>query len=314
MRSRRGIYFSVCGASLVSVLAVFLFFAALSNVQAQLAVSMTLSHTGYLLYEDVDAKVYFRNLSGRPLVFGENEKLRGTLSFSIIGPDGKKRKLLNKKLARNLLTGIVLNAGATESVIAPISRMYDLTKPGGYSIYAVITHPLLDSAYKSPETAFSVFNGVRVWQRVLGVPDVLNEKKGEVVKSRLAKILSFYDGRRRLFALMIEDKDLVYGVHRLVQDVEGGLPVCMVDGLSRIHIFAQTGAKIFAYYIYNINGKLEKREIYRKSEGVNPRMIRDPNQGVIRIVGGEMAVEGKDYRDEKKVDPFFKDDLGGKRN
>ncbi len=310
MRSRCGICCSLFGVALV----LCLLFAAFSNARAQLAVSITLSRSGYLLYEDVDAKVYFRNLSGRPLVFGENDKLRGTLSFSVIGPDGKKRELLDKKLARNLLTGIVLNAGATESVIAPVSRMYDLSKPGNYSIYAIITHPLLDSAYKSAETGFSVFNGIVAWQRLLGVPDVLNEKKGEKVESRLAKILSFYDGKRKLFALMIEDDDFVYCVHRLVQDVEGGLPLCMVDGLSRIHIFAQTGAKIFAYYIYNVNGKLEKREIYRKSEGVNPRMIRDPNQGVIRIVGGEMAVEGKDYRDEKNVDPFFKDDLGGKRN
>jgi len=288
------------------------FFGAFES-KAQLAVSMALSRRGYLVYENIEAKVYFRNLSGRPLVFGENPKLRGTLTFEVIGPDGKRRKLLDKKIAQSLLANIVLNAGATDAVVAPVSRMYDLSKPGNYTIHAVITHPLLKTAYKSADTGFSVFNGITEWKRLLGVPDVLNENKDKKVETRLARIISFYDGKRKLYALEIEDDKFVYCVHRLVQNVEGGLPVCMVDGLSRIHVFAQTGAKIFAYYVYDINGKLQKRKIFKKGEDVNPRVVRDAQTGLITVVGGEEAVLGEDY-DEENVNPFFQDDLGGKRN
>ena len=299
--------------SVASLAFALMFFLGAFEAKAQLAVSMALSRDGYLVYENVEAKIYFRNLSGRPLVFGENAKLHGSLTFEIIGPDGKTRKLLDKKIANALLSNIVLNPGATEAVVAPVSRMYDVSHPGNYTIHAIISHPLLDTAYKSKDRGFSVFNGIVEWKRLLGVPDVLNKRKGKKIQTRLASVISFYDGKRKLYALKIEDGEFVYCVHRLVQDVEGGLPVCMVDGLSRIHIFAQTGAKIFAYYIYDISGKLEKRKVFKKGEDVNPRMVRDSKNGLVTVVGGEEAVLGADYNEEN-VNPFFQDDLGGKRN
>ena len=286
-------------------LAIFLSFLALPKVRAQIAISMVLNRKGYVRYERVLTKIGFRNYTGRTLTFGSTKKLRGSIRFLIIGPNGKRLKL--KKGDFDYLTGKILKPGATGKVIVRISDLYDLSKPGSYSLHAVISHASLTSSYKSNETHFSVFNGIVVWKRLVGVPDVLNEHPEEKIKSRLVKILNFYDGMKKLYALKIEDDEYVYGVRRLQEDVTSAMPDVEIDGLSKTHIFIQISAKIFTYYVYDLNCNLITFEHYRKYDGRNPRMVRDKEEGTIIIMGGEKAMKGRDFTEENQ-NPVFNEE------
>ena len=271
----------------------------LPELKAQLAVSMQLNRQGYILYEHIYAKVTFRNYSGRGLVFGKNKGLRGEITFKVIAPNGTELHINKGFDPSAVLEGIVLNPGATKSVMVPVSLMYNVCKAGQYTICAVISHPMLTKSYlsdpKVSQNGFSVFNGIPVWTRNVGVPDVLNENKKEKIKNRTVKILNFFDNNRKYYALMIEDKKLIYGVLRIAEDLEDELPQIQVDGLSRIHIFVQISAKIYSYFVYDLNCKLEEFSNYKLFKGVAPVLVRNSEEGTVMVVGGQKAVGGKDF-------------------
>ena len=288
---------------------VFFCLVSVSELKAQLAVSMQLNRNSYILFEHIYAKVTFRNYSGRGLVFGKNKDLRGTVTFKIIAPNGEELKLNKSFDPSEPLEGTVLNPGATTSVILPISLMYNVRTAGQYSISAVVSHPMLSKSYvsdpKVSQNTFSVFNGIPVWKRIVGVPDVLNMNSKEKVKTRTVEILNFYDNNRKYYALMVEDKNYIYGVVRIAEDLEDELPQIQIDGLSRIHIFIQESAELYSYFVYDLNCKLEEQTNYKPAHNVAPVLVRDSDTGSVIVVGGEKAVEGKDFTKEASPNPVF---------
>ena len=293
---------------LVVLSLIFFCLISISELKAQLAVSMQLDRNSYILFEHIYAKVTFRNYSGRGLVFGKNKGLRGTIKFKIIAPNGNELQMNKSFDPSKPLEGLILNPGATTSVMIPLTLMYNIRDAGQYSIRAVISHPMLSKSYisdtKVSQNGFSVFNGIPVWRRKVGVPDVLNVNNKEKIKTRTVKILNFYDNNRKYYALMIEDQNLIYGVVRIAEDLEDELPQIQVDGLSRIHIFVQISANVYSYFIYDLNCKLEEFSNYKTSRMVAPVLVRDPKEGTVIVVGGEKAVDGKDFSHES-INPVF---------
>lgn len=297
-----GVWLTMVHRKILLLFFAIAFLSVCNQAKAQFAVSLGLDRNSYLLHEPVYAKVYFRNYSGRGLVFGENEALKGNLQFIVYGPDGKVIAPYNKNL--DYLQGTIINPGASGEVIVPLSRIYHFSNAGNYSIKAIMSHPQLDKAYESKTGGFSIFNGITVWQRIVGVPDVLNIDGKSKIKTRTVKVMSFYDGKDKMFALCIEDYKFIYGVVRLANDIGNKPPQCEIDGLSRIHILAQISPKVFSYYVYNLNCKMEESENFVRSEEVNPRLVRNPDQGTVMVVGGRKAVKGKDFVEED-YNPMF---------
>ena len=280
-------------------------FGFISGAYAQVAVTMQLNRKHYLMYEQVLAKVSFRNYSGRPLIFGQNPKLRGKVTFRITSPNGSI--ISENKINFNPLIGTVLKPGATGSAVFPLTKMYNLRKAGSYSVLAILSHPLLSSAYNSgvPMT-FTIFNGIPVWKRILGVPEVLNNKATGKIKKRTAEILNFYDNNRKLYALKIEDDQYVYGVVRLAEDVDENIPQIEVDGLNRVHIFVQISSRVWDYFVYNIDCKLVEKGHYTISDdGVKPILVRNADEGTVMVIGGKKAIAGTDFVKDSNPNPFF---------
>jgi hypothetical protein len=277
-------------------------FSLCNQANAQFAVSMGLDRSSYLLHEPVFTKIFFRNYSGRGLIFGATKELKGNLEFVVHGPDGKILKPYNNKL--DPFRGIIVNPGASDEVIVPLSRIYHFPKAGNYSIKAILSHPQMEKSYQSKTGGFSVFNGIVVWQRIVGIPDVMNLDSKSKIKTRTVKVLSFYDGKKKMFALRIEDYKYIYGVIRLADDIGNKPPQCEIDGLSRIHVLAQISPKVFSYYVYDMNCRLEEKANFMRSDQVNPRLVRNPKQGTVMVVGGRKAVKGRDFIEED-YNPMF---------
>lgn len=295
--------------SAVLFLGIGIFFMA-CQLKAQFGLALGLDRTNYLLHEPVYAKIYIRNYSGKGLIFGGIKALKGEISFVIHAPDGKILKKFNTKI--NPMAGTILNPGASVDVIVPVSRMYRINKAGNYTIKAILSHPQLTKSYESKVGGFSVFNGITVWKRIVGVPDVLNLDSKAKIQTRTIKIMSFFDGKKKMFALKIEDYKFIYAVLRLAENIGGKRPQCEIDGLSLIHILIKVSPKVFSYYVYNLRGQLEERENYSEADGVNPRLVRNPEQGTVMVVGGRKAVRGKDYVEED-YNPMFIDDTKNKQ-
>jgi hypothetical protein len=272
----------------------------------QIGVSMALNHGSYLLYENILAKIMIKNNSGKALIFGENAngQGKGKLEFVLETPNGSPAD--RKKNNYDPMVNFVIPPGLSHSIIVPVNRMYIADKAGAYRIRAVMHHDQLEHAYESGTTTFFIFNGMTVWERSIGVPKLYHkeDEKTEPLP-RKAKILSFFDQENKYFALMIEDKDKVFGLERLGHDIGNQSPRVETDVLNKIHILLQISPKVYVYFVFDVNCVIQEKGVYVKTD-VSPTFVTDPTDGAIMVVGGRKAIKDVDYVEENGV-PVMKE-------
>lgn len=283
-------------------LPIFLFFAfmgLISSVNAQLGIDIELTHNNYLQYENIFTTVTLRNYSGHPIAFGESKEMEGKLTFEITNDQG--RFCLTKGKEKPLLTGIVLQPGATKQITVNLSSYYSITTPGKYRILANVSHAQFNTTYASRPATFSVSMGVTLWQRIVGVPNLTKKDNSpDKIASRIYKIISLFDGKDKLFYLTIDDEKNIYSVKRIGYELGGKIPDCEIDSLSRIHILQRLSSTVSVYLVYDINGTLEEKAVYKKSD-TSPALIRNPENGMVVVSGGEKAKKNQDYNDDADV-------------
>jgi hypothetical protein len=262
---------------------------------AQLAMKLELNRKNYLRYEVIYAKVFLRNLSGHPLVFGNNPNLKGRLRFDIETPSGRKTSLLAEKYLP--LLGRVIPPGKTESLVVPLSKMYNLRTVGKYKVKAVIEHIQLPDSYQSNSLNFNITSGIKIWDSIVGVPTVDKLEDGKKIKKRTYELLSFFDGIDSVYCLLVEDDKYIYGVARIGYDIGNSKPECEIDRFSKIHILVQSSPDIYTYYVYDTDCHLDLKEVYKRDKAV-PCLVRDTDSGRIFVAGGVKAREGTDYIEE----------------
>ncbi|HPN83765.1 MAG TPA: hypothetical protein PK821_00380 [Victivallales bacterium] len=271
----------------------------------QIAVGISVNQESYLLYENIMAKIEVRNLSGKALIFGEMDNSQSTvgeIEFIIEGPGGIRVE--GKRTDYNPMSGFVMAPGASQTVMVPVNRLYIIDKPGTYSMRALVGHSLVNGKFETPSVSFTIFNGLTVWEKQLGVPK-LYYKEGEAEPlQRTVKLLSFYDKSNKYFAIMVEDKQKVYTVRRLGYDIGGAKPKVENDMLSRTHVMTQISPIVYVYYVFDINGELSEKEVYSKTDS-SPIFVLDPDDGSIMVVGGKKAVKDVDYIEEDGI-PIMK--------
>ncbi len=277
-------------------------------LSAQLGVGLSVNQDTYLLYENIIAKVTLRNQSGKTLIFsdGDNpDSPTGVLDFIIEGPGGIRAE--KKRVNFNPLGGFAMAPGIEHTVLVPVNKLYILDKAGTYSLKVLINHNQIRGSYESGITSFSIFNGVAIWERQLGVPKLYYKEGEPEPLPRTIKVLSFYDKENKYFAIMIEDKDKVFNVRRLGYDIGNKLPKIENDMLSHTHMLLQMSPSIYIYYVFDIDCNLLEKEVYSKTD-VDPTFVRDPGDASVFVVGGRKAIKDVDYVEEDGV-PVMKEDL-----
>ncbi len=275
------------------------------HAEAQVALSAEMTQLHYLQYEPVYVRVTMRNISGHPLAFGENQGLRGELRFEIDTPtSGRYAPLLTKETPP--MRGIILQPGTSRTFTYNVTAFYDVRRPGPYTLKAVLSHPQLKSAYESNTVQFTIVSGTTIWESVVGVPKYLQkpDDTSSVIATRRYRIVSYNTGENFLYILIIEDKDKIYMVRRLGLDLGPNLrPMCAVDDLSRLNVLVAASPKVYAYYQYDVTGKLEKKEVRMKSD-TTPRLVVNKDLGTVVLNGGRSARRDLDYEEIKDL-PFI---------
>ena len=297
---RKPLLFWISAAVLLIILPIF-------RADAQIGLQVKMSQMHYLQYEPIYVQVVMRNLSGHALAFGENEKLRGILRFEINSESSDSYAMLLKKETPPL-KGVILQPGTTHTFTFNAGRYYDIRKLGHYNLKAVISHPQLMKAYESQKVKFSIVRGNDVWQTIVGVPQYIQKGDGSKIPTRKYRIVSYNTGRHMLYVLLIEDKDRIYMIRRLGLDLGVNLqPQCAVDDLSRLNLLIAASQKVFAYYQYDVTGRLEKKEVRIKS-GSTPHLVVNKDVGTVVLSGGRTARRDLDYEEIKDL-PFVSNAL-----
>ncbi|MHB9139864.1 MAG: hypothetical protein ACYC4Q_10730 [Victivallaceae bacterium] len=278
----------------------------LPAVNAQIAIDLSMNRQNYLQFEKVFAKVVLRNDSGHAIVFGHDEKLQGELLFEIRDAQNVPIKKITQ--ATPPIVGTILKAGETKEFIVPITRYYNLNTPGKYKVMAYITHALFKNEYRSNDCFVNVSEGHMIWSRNVGIPEFMkpkNKSRGEdsaqeqtkKIDSRTFNIKTIYEGSRKVYFMVVEDENTVFSIKRFGLALGDEQPQFDTDNLSRLHVLLPLSPRIFSYLVFDVNGNVEKQEIYKKTTTI-PTLVNDPKTGGVILAGGELGKRGVDYQDD----------------
>ncbi len=290
------------------------FFCLLTEIHAQVGVGIKISQMNYLQFEPVFARVTITNRTAHPLAFGNNDKLKGMLRFDIEPMNAAVKGALPLK-DRGVyppLTGSIIPPGATREYTFNLCDYYDLQQPGRYVIKAVMKHSLLQHEYLSAPAYISIVKGQAIWTSEVGLPSLTSkiEEKNEKIKLRRYSILTYNTGSSLVYNLLVDDDKMVYANRRAAFNLGPELaPQCQVDFLSRLHVIFAASSKVFAYYVFTPDGRLDERKILVRL-GAIPRLSVDPKSGFVTAVGGREAIPEQDYEDIRDL-PFLGLKSGG---
>lgn len=275
------------------------------NAFGQIAMKISLPQKNYLLYEPVYIRLDLRNVSGHPIVFGESKGLAGKLDFEIRSQkNGSFIPLTGTKSPSP--KGIVLKPGAIKGFTCNLTQFYKLYSAGQYSVRAVISHPRMKRSYRSNDLNFTITEGKKIWEGVVGIPeDMLKEEDKHNIRTRKYSVLSYSNGRNGLYILKIEDPRKIYCLRHLGYNLGNMLlPQCAVDNLSRLHVLIAGSHKVFSYCVFDVNGKLVSSEVRLKTRTV-PRLAINRELGTVVLSGGRKAQKDRDYEEIRDI-PFIK--------
>ena len=264
-----------------------------ATCSARVDISVYLNRMVYMQYEPVYACITLRNDSGRSLLFGNDPRLQGTIQFDIRDSSGRAvEKIPGREID---VTGLVLAPGEIKNMVIPIQRYYNLDRLGTYRIAAYISHNLLAHEYQSRDKIFRVEQGVEVWKRTVGIPD-LEGNSPDKVRHRTYVLRTLTESTSKYYYLAVEDEKNIYGVMRVGQVVGREKYQIEVDMLSRIHLLIPLSPRIFHYLSFSLDGININNSYWRTSETI-PMLHRDSKTGIVSRIGGVEARPGVDFKD-----------------
>jgi hypothetical protein len=271
-------------------------FSGAETLLANIALKVELNRKNYLQYEPVYVKLIMRNDSGHVLAFGAHEKLRGSVIFEI---SDEFNNLIKRHKNQNIdIIGTIIKPGETKQMIINLGKYYNTIPAGKYTIMAYIKHAQLPLQYQSNKGHFNITEGHVVWERTVGIPDFIKTSQNKKISSRSYKLRTMFDGTDEIIFLTVENKKMVYAVRKVGYTIGESPPKCEIDLLSRLHLLLPISAKIFDYFIFDVNGKLEKREVYKRT-GTIPILVRNQKNGTVVIAGGALARKNLDYHNNE---------------
>ncbi len=263
----------------------------------QVGISLETEYHKYLRYEPITVQILLRNYSGNTLVFGDNSSKQGHLDFIVEKEGAMEVRKSDPKV--NPVGNLILGAGETKQLSLSLNTIYDMQKEGVYTLAAQVGHHRLQNDFRSNTITVEIADGVVVWQRRAGIP-VGNGTSA--INARQISLLLFHGASGDIYCLRVEDDEMVYSTVRLGPRIAGALPECDLDAVSNVHILFQARPRLYAYRVYDFNGKL-KQEKYLILEGKVPHIYRDPDIGRIIVTGGRLAVPGVDFKLLTKQQP-----------
>ena len=284
------------------------FFCLLAEAHAQIGIQTRISQKSYLPFEPVFVRVSITNRAANALAFGNNDKLKGSLRFEITPLDAPIKSPLPLKDPGVYppLTGSIIPPGATREYTFNLCDYYDLQQPGRYVIKAVMKHNLLHHEYLSDPAYITIVKGQTVWSAEVGLPSLTGKSAEEEGKIKLRRysILSYNTGSSLVYNLQVDDDNMVYANRRVAFNLGPELaPQCQIDFLSRLHVIFAANSKVFAYYVFTPDGRLDERKILVRIDAI-PRLSVDPKSGFVTAVGGREARPDQDYEEIRDL-PFL---------
>ena len=262
---------------LLCVLSLF----AVSHLQAQLKVELSLSRRLFMAYEPVLASVVITNFSGRDIAL-ENSETQNWLNFEVTSGDGT---LLPPRQGKARFEPRTLLAGETCHFAVNLVSSYPITEFGPYHVRASVYFPAMSKFFSSALRNIEISEGKVIWQQTLGVP-AGEEGAGS---ERQVSLLSFRNAEENDLYARVEDKQagVVYGTSKLGRMVSQGPPQIEVGPNNKLHLMQIVSPKTYLYSCVGLNGEPIVHATYYETK-TRPKLRHMPN-GEVGVAGGQVA-------------------------
>ncbi len=248
--------------------------AAVSTIEAQVRVDLSLPRSLFIRYEPLLAVVTITNQSGQELELADEGNYKW-FSFKIQTTDGR---LVPPYDPDYQLSPIQLGPGQKAKRLVNLTPLYPLTEFGVYRITASIYVRELNQYFSSmPPLNIEITEGRELWQETVGVPDGGPARTITLLAHSLPDTTQLY--------LRIVDADgRIFCTHQLGRFVSFGVPEVKLDATNNVHILQNVAPQQFLYSLISLSGEVLERKTYQAVKE-KPRLARD-TAGGIQVIGG----------------------------
>ncbi len=280
-------------SAMKKMILLLLAFCCAATLEGRIAMKLETNRSTYMHYEKIFARLTMRNDSGQTLVFGKDSRLQGEILFELKDAEGKRIDAVRSEYVPE---GLILRPGEVREVVLPLSRMYKLDRTGTVRGFAYIRHPILKEEFRSNDCVIFIKNGVPVWTRTVGMPDFAGTENNKKIEERTYKICVLTDETSRYYYLFVEDEKQIYAVVRIGREIGMEQIHKEVDGFSNLHLLIPISPRISRYISVDCKGRL-MHESYVKTTATIPQLVKDPANGIVKLIGGAEALAGVDFDD-----------------
>ena len=274
--------------------AVLLFMAGMSfPVCAQTRVSLALERTEFLLYEPIEAGVRIDNQSAEPLDMEHLSKGEPWLDFFIVTPENEQIGRVEKVWKPPALS---VPPGETSSVTVNLLPWFLIRDSGEYRVTAVVS--IGGNRIVSRPVAFTVVNGVMIWERRFIAPPASDDASQTPRPRHYSLLIQRRDDRQVLYVrIQNPEAGRVYCTTPVGSIVNFGEPRTRIDLRGDLHVFHQSGARLFNFTKFSPTGKLLGAR-YFSNISSTPTMVAVENKET-EIVGGEERFADDDKQQDE---------------
>lgn len=241
--------------------------------QGQLATSLRIAKSQHLAGEPVMAIVTITNHAGKELVFRSDGRFQW-LDFVIKNSKGEP---VNTK-GGAFFGPMKIAAGQSLSREVDLSRQFQLSEPGNYSVSAIIRAPGDNTQGSSTNRVF--FNqspGRLYWSQKVGIPGSSNQ-------TREFRLLNFAgDTKSQLYAQIVDGRSGQFVRTFLLGDVLMlRKPLATVDRQQRMHVLFLATPTMWVHCVVDTDGKLDERQIHQRGPQGDPQLLTF-GDGTVRV-------------------------------
>ncbi len=263
------------------LLAIVLAAAWVDQASGQLMVTLQMTKKTYVAFEPLELVVSVANRTGRDVVLHGPATGEGWLSFEVLDNSGHLIAPANTLE----YPPIAIRNGFTEKHKVNIGANYPLGDYGNYRIRATAYYSPSSQYYSSNRISVNITDGKVIWEQVVGVP----QGRAGAGGMRRYMLLTYRDKEKTNLYVRVknENSGAVLTTHRIGRILLFSEPQVTVDGDNRLHIFYNGAPKTFVHAEVELNGTVNKPDVYRELGTTNRPYLVTNRSGGVKVVGGK---------------------------
>lgn len=261
-------YLKWCFLSLIGMIAVA------SSVSAQIAATFQLPRRMYVAGESLVGVVRITNHAGRTLVFQSDGRAQW-LNFMVKDSSGNTVNPLPAKM----FGPMQIEAGKTLAREVDLSKLFQLTEPGNYSVVASIRIPQEKQVLANTnKVLFSQSNGTIQWKQGVG----LGQGGGATREYRLIQFTD--ENKSYLYAQLLDGTGTrKLSTFRLGEALTLRRPMVTVDRSQRMHVLYLGTPSMYVHCAVDSAGRLATSQIHQRGPVGDPYLATN-GDGTVQVV------------------------------